>query len=267
MRPKKITPVDIRAGLYRRRYLVPNLITLSSMFCGFLAIIYSSSDRFEKAALAIGIAIVLDGLDGRLARRLNATSKFGVEFDSLSDLVSFGIAPAMLVYHWCFRVPADEFGVFACFVFALCAAARLARFNVAHENLSGFTGLPTPGAAGLIAALVNFAPRVASSLTHVVFGAFVVLSLAFLMVSQIEYHSVKKFRVRSMHLPLFVALGALIALLWYHGEVGFILLALGYVGSGPTLAFWGRRRATQTSTSADQEERYQEPKETVSDAG
>ena len=148
---------------YRRRFLVPNAVTLANMFCGFLAIVYASNGRYEKAALAIGIAILLDGLDGRVARKLNATSPFGVEFDSFSDLISFGLAPAILIYFWAFASGANEFGVIVTFPYCVAAATRLARFNISPPNLKSFVGLPTPGAAALAAAVVNFAPTVNSS--------------------------------------------------------------------------------------------------------
>src|SRR4051812_49244437 len=111
----KLTPVDFKHRLYRRRYLLPNAVTVGNMFCGFLAMVYANAGHFEKAFAAVFFAILLDGLDGRVARRFNATSKFGVEFDSFSDLVSFGIAPAIMMYCWCFRAHADEFGVVVCF--------------------------------------------------------------------------------------------------------------------------------------------------------
>ncbi|MCB0337672.1 MAG: CDP-alcohol phosphatidyltransferase family protein, partial [Bdellovibrionales bacterium] len=105
MRTKsKITKLELKDRLYKRRFLAPNLVTVGSLFCGLLTIIYASSGRFEKAVIAVVIAMVLDGMDGRVARRLNATSRFGVEFDSLVDLVSFGVAPAIVMYHWCFQV-------------------------------------------------------------------------------------------------------------------------------------------------------------------
>ena len=107
----------IKEIAYRRRYLVPNLVTLGNMFCGYLAIMYATSHRLSESVLTLTIAILLDGLDGRVARKLNATSPFGMEFDSFSDLVSFGVAPAILVYHWAFSSTADEFGVFITFIF------------------------------------------------------------------------------------------------------------------------------------------------------
>ncbi|MBN8548529.1 MAG: CDP-diacylglycerol--serine O-phosphatidyltransferase [Deltaproteobacteria bacterium] len=230
---RKLSRELLKERWYRRRYLVPNAVTIGNMFCGFLAIMYSATNRYEKAALAIGIAILLDGLDGRVARRLNATSKFGLEFDSFSDLISFGVAPAILLYHWCFFPQADEFGVAVTFVYVICAASRLARFNIAAENLKSFVGCPTPGAAGFVAALVNFAPRVQSSFMLQVFGTIVMVSLAYLMVSRIEFFSVKRLKLSGMRLFARIALGALIALIWYNSGFGFLVLASAYVLSGP----------------------------------
>lgn len=234
----KIRRIEFRETLHRRRYLVPNAVTLGNMFCGFLAIIYSTSDRFEKAVLAIGIAILLDGLDGKVARRLNATSKFGVEFDSFSDLISFGVAPAILIYNWCFRLPADEFGVFVTFVYALCAASRLARFNVADQNLRAFTGLPTPGAAGVVAAMVYAMPVYAHSTVLLVLSTLVMSTLSYLMVSRLEFFSIKQLRIGTVRTGGRVALGVLIALIWYNSKIGLLALAFGYAYSAPLNVFW-----------------------------
>lgn len=236
----RLTKLEFKERLYRRRYLLPNSVTLGSMFCGFLSIIYSSSGRFEKAAVAIGIAIILDGLDGRVARRFNATSRFGVEFDSFSDLVSFGVAPAILMYNWCFRLPADEFGVLISFVFALCAASRLARFNLADENLAHFTGLPTPGAAAVVAATVNYAAYPQATVFMIAASTALMLSLSYLMVSRYEFVSIKKVKVAKMRLFLRVMIGAAIALIWYRFDIGFLLLSLGYLVSTPAWKI-GRR--------------------------
>jgi len=234
----KISRLELRERFHRRRFLVPNAVTLCNMFCGFLAIIYASANHFEKAVYAIAIAIVLDGLDGRVARRLQATSKFGVEFDSFSDLVSFGLAPALVVYYWSFQPYANELGVPIAFVYALCAASRLARFNIQAENLKGFTGLPTPGAAGLVAAYINFLPTASTSPYRTIFDALLMLTLAALMVSKIEFFSIKKVRVTGAE--LFLLLGAGIAALWYYNQIGFLCLAGAYVASGPLL--WLLRR-------------------------
>lgn len=243
VREKRLSRAELKVRLYRQRYLVPNLVTLGSMFCGFLTIIYASSNRFEKAAIAIGLAILLDGLDGRVARRLNATSKFGGEFDSFADLVSFGVAPGMLVYNWCFKVGADEWGVFVTFIYALCAASRLARFNIAAENLKSFVGLPTPGAAAVVAAMVNIAPTPREpGIALFSFGTLVMLSLAFLMVSKFDFFSIKMLKVNRMRAYTKVAIGALIALTWYNTEIGFALLASSYALSGP-FRFIAKRNA------------------------
>ncbi|MCB0353761.1 MAG: CDP-diacylglycerol--serine O-phosphatidyltransferase [Bdellovibrionales bacterium] len=223
----------IRERWYRRRFLAPNLVTLGNLFCGFLGIIYASSFRYEKAAIAVGIAILLDGLDGRVARRLNATSKFGVEFDSFSDFLSFGLAPAFLLYHWGLVSIADEFGVFVTFLYAICAATRLARFNVSDDNPKAFTGLPTPGAAGLIAAVVFVFPQTFNSEITSVVASVLAVSLGGLMVSRLRFLSLKKFQLSDMPLPATVLIGGFIALTWYHPRPALLSLALLYVCSGP----------------------------------
>ncbi|MCB0309595.1 MAG: CDP-diacylglycerol--serine O-phosphatidyltransferase [Bdellovibrionales bacterium] len=255
MRKPKFTRIEFKERLYSRRYLVPNAVTLANMFCGFICLIYASSDRFDKAALAIGIAILLDGLDGRVARRLNATSKFGVEFDSFSDLVSFGVAPAFLMYQWCFKVPADEIGVSITFAYVLCAAARLARFNIASDNLRSFTGLPTPGAAGVVAAIVNFAPSITPSLYITSVCGVLMLSLAALMVSRIEFLSIKTLKLGPQRLLPMLTLGAMIALIWYNTHLGFLLLAASYALSGPFNALLrrGREKGARRQHTAKQQ--------------
>jgi len=233
MKSPKIIRAEFKERLYRRRFILPNAVTVGALFCGFLACIYGATGQFQKAAIAIGIAIVLDGLDGRVARRLNATSKFGLEFDSLADVISFGVAPAVLSYFWCYRALADQFGVFLVFLFLLAAAGRLARFNVSAEELKSFNGLPTPGAAGAVAALVNFWPEALSpSLVITTLYSVFMLGLAFLMVSRVQFFSIKLIRVSSFTLRTQLAIGALIGLIWYDHQVGLVVLALAYVSSG-----------------------------------
>ena len=233
---KKARPInraELKERFYRKRFLAPNAVTIGSMFCGFLTTVYAATGRFEKACIAIALAILLDGLDGRVARKLNATSRFGVEFDSLSDLISFGVAPATLMYYWCFQKAADEFGVFVTFIYVICAASRLARFNISDSNLKAFTGLPTPGAAAFIAALVNFSPTLHESIFMVVFGALLVVSLSYLMVSKIEFFSIKMLTIRGMSSKLRIAIGATIALTWYNSGIAFLVLSSLYILSGP----------------------------------
>lgn len=231
---RKISRLEVKERFYRRRYFLPNAVTVGNMFCGFLGIIYATSDRFEKAGFAILFAIILDGLDGRVARRLNATSRFGLEFDSLSDLISFGIAPAILMYQWCFKSGADEFGVVVSFVYCVCAASRLARFNVTDTKLHAFEGLPSPGAAGMMAALTYTAPEAAhDDLWLSALGAGVTLLVAYLMVCKIEFRSIKQLKIENMHLVARVLSAVTIVTIWYRPKVGFLILASFYCLSGP----------------------------------
>lgn len=232
---RRLTRQELKELLYRRRYAVPNAVTVGNMFCGFLAIMYASSGRLEKAVFAILIAILLDGLDGRVARRLNATSKFGVEFDSFSDVVSFGLAPAVMMYHWAFQKSADEMGVAVTFLYALCAASRLARFNIASENLKSFTGMPTPGAAAFIAAVVYTAPYQHESYTIVAAATTALLVSAYLMVSTIEFLSIKQLKLSGIKLRGRIFIGLIIALVWKSPSLGLLALSGAYVASGPFL--------------------------------
>ena len=140
----------IRSNKSRKRgiYVLPNLFTSASLFCGFYAIIAAIQGRYETASVAILISFLLDGLDGRIARFTNTTSKFGTEFDPLADLVAFGVAPAVLAFKWALA-PLGRLGWLACFMYVICGALRLARFNVQKDNLETnfFKGLPIPGAA------------------------------------------------------------------------------------------------------------------------
>ena len=224
---------ELKELLYRRRYAVPNAVTVGNMFCGFIAIMYASSDRLEKAVIAILIAILLDGLDGRVARRLNATSKFGVEFDSFSDVVSFGLAPAVMMYHWAFQRNADEFGVAVTFIYALCAASRLARFNIASENLKSFTGMPTPAAAAFIVAIIYTAPRLHDSYSFVALATVALLMAAYLMISTIEFLSIKQLKLSGIKTKGRLFIGVIIALVWKSPAMGLLVLSSIYVASGP----------------------------------
>ena len=253
---RRIKRQELKELLYRRRYAVPNAVTVGNMFCGFIAIMYASSGRLEKAVIAILIAILLDGLDGRVARRLNATSKFGVEFDSFSDVVSFGLAPAVIMYHWAFQQIADEVGVAVTFLYALCAASRLARFNISSENLKSFSGLPTPGAAAFIVSIVYTSPYQHASYPVAVVGALALLTAAYLMVSTIEFMSVKQVKLSGIKLKGRILIGLLIALVWKSPSLGLLALSGFYASSGPFMrirgylpAWIGGGRAPSSSSS------------------
>ncbi len=179
-------------------YLLPNLFTTSALFSGFYGIVAAVNSRFEVAAIAIFIAMVFDGLDGRVARLTNTESDFGAQYDSLSDVVSFGLAPSLIVYEWTlFKF--GKVGWLVAFVFAAAAALRLARFNSVIEGNRGdlryFSGLPTPVAAALVAALVwvGVGFDLDQSKLWSIFTAGSVGMLALLMVSEVKYLTFKDF--------------------------------------------------------------------------
>lgn len=220
----------------KRFYMIPSLITMTGVFCGFTSIIYSFKGNFKSAVIAIIIAGILDGLDGRVARKLNATSEFGKELDSLSDEVAFGVAPAVMVYSWAFSSNLDEIGVLALFLYVVCAAARLARFNIVSggEPKSYFQGLPTPGAAAALISMVfihldkiqNFYLS-SAILIYVVF-------IAYLMVSNISFFSIKniKFDRSNLNLKLILS-GLTVAFFWYDTPKAMFALSVIYIFSGP----------------------------------
>jgi CDP-diacylglycerol--serine O-phosphatidyltransferase len=181
-----------KLGMYI--YILPNLMTTANLFCGFFSIILSIRGDFEKAAIAVVIAAVFDQLDGRLARLTHATSKFGAEYDSLCDLVSFCVAPSMLLYLWAL-MPFERIGMMAAFLFVACGALRLARFNVqagvVEKNY--FQGLPTPMAAGIVTSSflafndLGWSPTEWRAWLLLV----MVVAMAFVMVSNFRYRSFK----------------------------------------------------------------------------
>lgn len=227
----------------RRRgiYVLPNLLTTAALFAGFYAIVQAMNGRFEHSAVAIFIAMVLDGLDGRVARMTNTQSAFGAEYDSLSDMVSFGVAPALVVYEWALK-GLGKIGWIAAFVYCVGAALRLARFNtnVGVTDKRYFQGLPSPAAAALIAGLVwvlldlgvsgEDARWVASLLT-----AFAGLT----MVSNIPYWSGKEINLKKSVPFIVVAAIALgFALVSSYPPGVLFALFLGYALSGYVMAVW-----------------------------
>jgi len=178
-------------------YILPNLFTASSAFVGIISIIASAKGNFERAGWLIILSLILDGLDGRIARLTNTTSKFGVEFDSLADIIAFGVAPSMLFYFCC----ADEFGKFGSLVaavFVVFGAIRLARFNIMspQSEPSVFIGVPIPTAAVFVATWVLLFNKYSFLLRFKLFLLGAVLVCAFLMVSNIRYPSFKKIELK-----------------------------------------------------------------------
>lgn len=216
-------------------YVLPNLVTVSSTFCGFYAIVASFKANYEYAAWAIFIACIFDGLDGKIARITHSTSKFGTQLDSLSDVISFGVAPGVLIYTWALQ-PFGRIGWVGAFLFVVCGALRLARYNVQAETSEAkhFTGLPIPAAAVTIAAFVLFYEDLWKD-REVRTYLIVVLTyvLAFLMVSTVKYHSIKELE-NSKRSPFLALVGAVLILIVIamHPTVMLFVVCITYVSWG-----------------------------------
>ncbi len=259
----------------RAAYALPTLFTAGNIFLGFIAIIRAiegalfgatgqlgQNPNFEVAAKAIGVAVVLDGLDGRIARMTNTCSDFGREMDSLADVITFGIAPAVLAFTWGILfvkgggfLPDHRAGYFIAFLFLLCGAVRLARFNVqtnpvpknpGRPDRKYFVGLPIPAAAALVAAIVYASDSV--PLESWIFSAAwlaLLALLSFLMVSTWRYPSFKEISLTGPRSPLTVILfGALIYLIWNYSQPVLLTISSLYVATGIAIRAGGiiRRR-------------------------
>jgi CDP-diacylglycerol--serine O-phosphatidyltransferase len=226
---------ELREQRRRGIFLLPSLLTTANLFCGFFAMLLTTQQRYAEAALAVFVAMVMDALDGRVARLMKATSQFGVEFDSLADVVSFGVAPAFLVYVFALQHLGRP-AWFAAFLFVICGALRLARFNV-HTGTTDrryFVGLPIPAAAGLVVSTVVLLQGV--EMTRWMRGAVAVGTYiaALLMVSTFRYWSFKEFdavRRRPVRTLLLVVLAVMIVAT--HHELFLFLLFAGYALMGP----------------------------------
>jgi CDP-diacylglycerol--serine O-phosphatidyltransferase len=226
-------------GLQEKRsrsvFLLPSLLTTGNLFCGFLALLLTVQGRYQDAAVSIFIAGVLDLLDGRVARLMKATSQFGVEYDSLADVVSFGVAPAFLMYSFALAKLGRP-AWFAAFLFVICGALRLARFNVftGVADKRYFTGLSIPMAACVICSSVVFANTLESSRGVLVALAIATYLVALLMVSTFKYWSFKEFGWARRHPAqtlLVVVLGVMIVAT--NPELFVFLIFTGYALSGP----------------------------------
>jgi CDP-diacylglycerol--serine O-phosphatidyltransferase len=221
-------------------YLLPNLFTTAGLFCGFYAIVAAINGQFIAAANSVLLAGVFDIMDGKIARLTHSSSAFGIQYDSLSDLTSFGLAPGLLVYLWGLH-EFGRIGWVASFIYVACAALRLARFNVqtGTEDKRYFRGLPTPAAAGLLATTVLFYHEVQSLLGHPlevgrpVWFVAVAYGVAFLMVSNIRYRSFKEIDLRSRYhfkVLLSLVLGGIVIVAAH--EITLFAMAAAYTASG-----------------------------------
>ena len=216
-------------------YLLPNMITTLSMFLGFLSMVWAVQGRFESACFAILLSAVMDGLDGKVARLTNTASEFGVQYDSLSDLVAFGIAPAMLMWQWELSA-LGRMGLAAAFIYAACGALRLARFNVSTAAVGKrfFIGLPIPAGGCTVVTFVfcaaHFPAIMASALPYMIL--VLAIGVGVLMVSKVRYFSFKEYdflRAHPIRTMLFflLVLGTVIS---FPRVMGFVLCAVYIIG-------------------------------------
>jgi CDP-diacylglycerol--serine O-phosphatidyltransferase len=247
-----------RESMKRGIYILPNLVTAASLFAGFYSMVATLNGNYASAAAWIFISAVCDGLDGKVARLTGTTSKFGVEFDSLADLVAFGVTPGLMMYAWSLR-PFGRLGWLAAFLFVVCGALRLARFNVQVETVESkrFVGLPIPAAACMVAATVLLFTHLGwpSSYKKLAIIALIYL-LAFLMVSNFRYYSFKDPALIKRQ-PFGFLLLAVVLLIVVAAEpvvMTFSILLL-YVLSGPVdfVLTWPRRRRLEKAVHKGRE--------------
>ncbi len=253
--------------LRRGIFILPSLFTVANLLCGYYAVVAAllgGTDNFDRAAKAIGFAIVFDSLDGRVARMTGTTTEFGVQFDSLADVVSFGIAPAVMAYAWGLRsLPGDgsvafqqigEVGWVWCLAFLICCAWRLAGFNVqgmAPGSAKYFVGMPTPAAAGMLAALVHGFKEPLRNWHWSVAWFLLAAGLGALMTSKVRYSSFKEIPwTRKQPSLSIVVLCLILAVVWRYSEYALVVLAGSYAAIGGALhlvRFVRHRRISRTA--------------------
>ncbi len=217
-------------------FVIPSLLTIFNIFCGFFAIVAAINERYYEAAVAIMIAGFFDALDGRVARLMNSTSEFGVQLDSLADIISFGLAPGILIYMWELK-PYGRLGWMAAFLFVLCGVLRLARFNTQAKFVKSnyFVGLPIPAAGAFIATTVILTKDILSiEKLHPLIIIGGVYLMAFLMVSTIKYRNFKNFDFRDKK-PFRIFLFSVLSIYIIAAipQITLFLLAAIYILSGP----------------------------------
>lgn len=235
----------VRGAQLRGVYLLPNLLTTAALFAGFYAVVAAMKGYFDTAAIAIFVAMIADGLDGRVARLTNTQTPFGAQYDSLSDMVAFGVAPALVIYSWSLFY-LGKLGWLAAFIYAAATALRLARFNsqVNDEDKDYFQGLPCPSAAGFIASVVWIGSNY--DIEGVMFAvpfSIMTITIAALMVSTIRYSSFKSvnFTGRVPFLTAVFVVFFLAAIALQPAELLFALFML-YIISGPVFTLLKLRR-------------------------
>jgi CDP-diacylglycerol--serine O-phosphatidyltransferase len=221
-------------------YILPTMFSIASIFCGFYAIILSIRGKLGFVGPLIIIAFILDGLDGRVARLTKTSTEFGTEFDSLADIISFGVAPAVMAYSWSLH-HLGRLGLLACFVFTICGAIRLARFNIQCKIVDKryFVGLPIPASAVVIATIIFFHPNQIADKWFVIFFACIVYLLSFLMVSKIRYKSFKDINFKDRKSYSYILLLLLIFwLIAFKPKIALLVVAASYASSGLLVKFY-----------------------------
>jgi CDP-diacylglycerol--serine O-phosphatidyltransferase len=247
--------IDVQRRRFKRgAYLLPSMFTMGNMFCGYACIVHAMRGEFVTAAPFIGFAIVVDMLDGRIARMTGTTSAFGVEFDSLADIISFGVAPAILTFAWGLQ-PLGRLGWAAGFIFLASAAVRLARFNIqsgSHDKRY-FVGMPSPAAAGVLAATVFAYPSGFDTYVEALPVLAMIVVPALLMVSTVRFRSFKNLDLQARRkYPVLLLLALGLVLLAAHPELVLVVLAYGYLGVTVVETAWHRlRRRKHHETHAD----------------
>jgi len=258
-RPYK-KPENLRRGIY----LLPNLITAGSLFAGFYSMVSTLNGNYGTAAIWIFISAICDGLDGKVARMTNTTSQFGVEFDSLADVVAFGVTPGLMMYAWALK-PFGRLGWLAAFLFVVCGALRLARFNVQVATVESkrFIGLPIPAAASMVASTVVLFNHFGWPSSYKRFAILALIYLlAFLMVSSVKYYSFKDPElIKKQPFGFLVLAVVLLIIVAAEPAIMVFALMLCYVLSGPIgfLVTWPRRRRLEKAIHKGHEEFLHEP--------
>lgn len=248
-------PENLRRGIY----LLPNLITAGSLFAGFYSMVSTLNGNYGTAAIWIFISAICDGLDGKVARMTNTTSQFGVEFDSLADVVAFGVTPGLMMYAWALK-PFGRLGWLAAFLFVVCGALRLARFNVQVATVESkrFIGLPIPAAASMVASTVVLFNHFGWPSSYKRFAILALIYLlAFLMVSSVKYYSFKDPElIKKQPFGFLVLAVVLLIIVAAEPAIMVFALMLCYVLSGPVgfLVTWPRRRRLEKAIHKGHEE-------------
>jgi CDP-diacylglycerol--serine O-phosphatidyltransferase len=240
--------IDMTEGMRKGIYIIPNLFTTGSLFAGFYSMVSTMAGEYEKAAIWILVSSVFDGLDGKIARLTGTSSKFGVEYDSLADLVAFGVAPGLLMYKWQLQ-PFGRLGWVAAFLFVVCGALRLARFNVQVNTVESkrFVGLPIPAAASIVSAtvLLVFEYGLLTNSYRKLLVIILIYLLAFLMVSSVRFYSFKDPElIKRQPFGFLVLAVLLLSIIAVKPKEMLFAIFITYMFSGPVgmLVSYARRR-------------------------